>query len=799
MNETVLPEAPPEVDWHTILVVDDMPANLGLLVDQLEMLGHQVVVALDGEEALQRAQLVRPDLILLDVMMPKLDGFETCRRLKADESTRGIPVIFMTALDDALNRLQGFAAGGVDYVTKPLQLPEVLARVTTHLELRVAQQRLAVRNQTLQAEIAVRQQIEDELHRTQDGLERRVAERTAELAHANASLEAEIAERKRAAALRAGENRILEMVATNSSLEDMLGCLARLIEEQQPETVCSILLLAADGLHIRRGVAPNLPADFIDALDGMAIGPNAGACGASMYRRELVVVSDVREDPLCADFRELAAKHGLRACWSAPIMSHDDNVLGSFAMYYHEVHYPDSTETQLIDFATRIARIAIEHRRAQERIRYMADHDALTGLANRTVLRDRVQQAVVQAHRNRCMVALLFIDLDNFKHINDSLGHRVGDRLLQEAADRLINCLREGDSVARIGGDEFVIVLPAITDGADAARAGAKVEEALAQSFLVDDHELHISGSIGISLYPADGTDVETLMRAADTAMYHAKDKGRSNYQFFTPLLNQAVQRRMAIANRLRQALATCDFLLHYQPQMDLESGRIFSAEALLRWRHPGREPIGSSEFIPIAEETGLIVPIGAWALREACEQLKRWRMTGHPNLRIAVNLSAQQFHHAGFQELAARILAESGLPAGALDLEITESLLLPKDPENLAIMKGLSGMGVELSVDDFGTGYSSLAYLQRFPINALKIDQSFISGIGHDHNDMAIVTAILAMAQSLHIKVVAEGVENIIQENFLKAHGCNAAQGYYYSAPVSAEDFTAMLEREPV
>ncbi len=787
----------PDEKTQTIMVVDDLPANLGLLVDQLEELGHRVVVAQDGEEALQRAHLVRPDLIMLDVMMPGIDGFETCLRLKASDCTKTIPVIFMTVLDDAQSMLKSFAVGGVDFVTKPLQLPEVLARVKTHLALRGMQQHLTDQNWALVREIVIRRQTEIELQQMQEDLEIRVEERTAELASLNKNLKAEIAEREKAAALRIGESRILEMVATNSSLEDMLAELVRLIEAQIGGTVGSILLLAADGVHLRRGIGPSLPIDFLDAIDGIAIGPHAGVCGTAMFRRAAVVVSDVFEDPLCADYRDLAATHGIRACWSTPIMTGEGQVLGSFALYYREVHTPTSAEGQLIDFATRIARIAIEHKRNEERIRYMADHDALTGLANRTVLRDRVQQAISQAHRNRSMVALLFIDLDNFKHINDSLGHRVGDHLLQEVARRLVRSLREGDSVARIGGDEFVIVLPALTDGADASRAGAKVLEALAMTFDIDEHELHISGSVGISLYPADGTDVESLMRNADSAMYHAKDKGRSNYQFFTPLLNEAVQRRLVIANRLRQALAHCEFLLYYQPQVDLETGRIFSAEALLRWRYPGAEPIGSSEFIPVAEETGLILAMGEWALREACEQLKRWRATGHPDLRIAVNLSVRQFHQAGFQDLAAHILDDSGLPAAALDLEITESLLMLKTPENLNIMKGLSGMGVELSVDDFGTGYSSLSYLQRFPISTLKIDQSFVSGIGRDENDTAIVTAILAMAQSLHLKVIAEGVENIRQEAFLKSHGCQAAQGFYYSAPVSADDFTAMLERQ--
>jgi diguanylate cyclase (GGDEF)-like protein len=782
---------------HTILVVDDMPANLGLLVAELESMGHHVLVALDGKEAVQRAQHARPDLILLDVMMPGIDGFETCRRLKAVDNTRNIPVIFMTALDDPHNKLQGFAAGGVDYVTKPLQLPEVLARVKTHLALRSMQQHSQALNKVLQREIAVREQVEADLRQIQEELERRVEERTAELALANGNLQSEIAEREKAVALRIGENRILEMVATNSSLEDLLAELLRLVEAQQAGAIGSILLLAPDGLHIGRGVGPSLPRAFFDALDGLSIGPSAGSCGTAMYRRQTVVVKDVFTDPLWVDYRDLARTHGLRACWSSPIIAHHGQVLGSFALYYREVHNPNAAEAALFEFSTRIARIAIEHKHAYERIRYMADHDALTGLANRTVLRDRVQQAIVQAHRNGSMVALLFIDLDKFKTINDSLGHRIGDHLLKEASKRLSRCLREGDSVARIGGDEFVIVLPTLADGADAAHAGAKVLEALETPFVIDDRELNISGSVGISLYPADGTDVETLMRNADSAMYHAKDKGRGNYQFFTPMLNEAVQRRLAIANRLREALAQCEFQLYYQPQIDLGTGRILSAEALLRWPYPGKEAVGSSEFIPIAEETGLIVPMGEWALREACEQLKRWHIAGYPDLRIAVNLSVRQFHQAGFQDLTKQILNASDVPASALDLEITESLLMLRTSENLEIMEGLSGMGVKLSVDDFGTGYSSLAYLQRFPISTLKIDQTFVSGLNCDENNTAIVTAILAMAHSLQLKVIAEGVENAAQEAFLKNHGCQVAQGYYYSAAVSAEDFGVMLAHQ--
>ena len=437
-----------------------------------------------------------------------------------------------------------------------------------------------------------------------------------------------------------------------------------------------------------------------------------------------------------------------------------------------------------------------DRKEAEERIRYMAQHDALTGLPNRLLFEDRISQAIAQAHRNNKRVGVLFIDLDHFKHINDSLGHHIGDRLLQAAAERLQRCLREGDSVCRLGGDEFVISLPSLADSQDATVVANKVLEAFSRPFEVDGRELHVGGSIGISVSPEDGEDATVLMRAADTAMYHAKEKGRGNYRFFTAALNEAAQQRLAMANQLRQALAQGEFALHYQPQVDLESGRIFSVEALLRWQRPGREPISCGDFISVAEETGLILPLGEWALREACEQLRRWRAAGHPEMQVAVNLSARQFHQSSFDGVVAQVLASSGLPGAALELEITESLLMLPSPENLVALERLASMGVRLSVDDFGMGYSSLAYLRRFPLHALKIDRSFVSGIGNDPSHTAIVTAIIAMAQSLRLKVVAEGVENAEQVTFLKARGCLAAQGYHYGRPMPAEEFEELLRQ---
>jgi diguanylate cyclase (GGDEF)-like protein len=391
----------------------------------------------------------------------------------------------------------------------------------------------------------------------------------------------------------------------------------------------------------------------------------------------------------------------------------------------------------------------------------------------------------------------MFIDLDYFKHINDSLGHQVGDSLLRDVARRLLRCVREGDSVARLGGDEFVLALPLVGGGRDVAIVAQKVLDALDSPFHCGDHELHVSGSIGISMYPDDGKDVATLMRTADTAMYYAKEKGRGNFQFFTQSLNRAAQRRHQLTIALRHALNRNEFVLYYQPQVDLESGAIFAAEALLRWKRDGEAPVGCNEFIAIAEETGLILPIGEWVLREACQQLRQWHECGFDGLTMAVNLSPRQFFQPNFEQMVRDALDDAGVPPNRLDLEITEGILMQRTEDNVAILKILSDMGIKLSIDDFGTGYSSLAYLQRFPVDALKIDRSFVSGIGQDSNDTALVAAIISMANSLRLKVLAEGVETNEQRCFLQSHGCPSGQGFYYSAPVSAEEFTEMLMRQ--
>ena len=355
--------------------------------------------------------------------------------------------------------------------------------------------------------------------------------------------------------------------------------------------------------------------------------------------------------------------------------------------------------------------------------------------------------------------------------------------------------MRKGDSIARLGGDEFVITVAPLVDANDAALVAAKTLDVLKQPFIVGGHEFHVSASIGISLYPADGNDMDALMRSADTAMYHAKESGRSNFEFFTPELNKALHQRLIMENRLRQALAENQFTLHYQPQVDMASGVIYSSEALLRWRSAEEKVASCGDCIATAEKTGLIVPIGEWTLRQACTQLKRWHDLGHMQLRVAVNLSPRQFYQPNLPGIVAGILEETGIAPTFLDLEITEGILLQRNSENIAALKGLSAMGIQLSVDDFGTGYSSLAYLQRYPINSLKIDQSFVGAIAQDASARALVDAIIAMARSLGLSILAEGVETKQQAAFLMEHGCTHAQGYYYSAAVAPDTFTTLLD----
>ncbi len=435
-----------------------------------------------------------------------------------------------------------------------------------------------------------------------------------------------------------------------------------------------------------------------------------------------------------------------------------------------------------------------EMRQAQERLSYLAHFDILTGLPNRALLDDRLQQAMHEADRRERLVGVLFLDLDRFKNINDSLGHAAGDELLKGVAGRLAEAVRKGDTVARLSGDEFTIVLADMAHVDDAARVARKVLEVFASPFRVVGRELYITASVGITLYPLDDKEPQALLRDADVAMYRAKETGRNNYQFYSADMTAKAAERLALESALRRAIELDELFLEYQPIVNCDSGAIVGAEALLRWRHRRRGLILPGEFIPIAEETGIIVPLGEWVLRHACAQARTWHNAGFTTLRVAVNLSPRQFQQPDFASTVFRILEETGADPKCLDLEITEGAIMQQPELSVETLRRLSERGIALSVDDFGTGYSSLSYLKRFPINHLKIDQSFVRDITTDPDDAALVNAIITMAKSLDIGVIAEGVETRAQLDYLHAHGCQVAQGYLFSRPVSADDFARLL-----
>lgn len=481
---------------------------------------------------------------------------------------------------------------------------------------------------------------------------------------------------------------------------------------------------------------------------------------------------------------------------NAKIMSNGE-VCGLLKVsYLQDLAFTFPYEQNLIDTIAHDLGRWYERKEAEQRIIQMATHDALTGLPNRHLLQDRIEQALVHDTRHQRQMAVLFIDLDHFKTINDSLGHDIGDLLLKAVAKRLSACVRNEDTVARQGGDEFIVVLNSIAESLDAAKVAQKILDSMIQPYHIHENELHIGGSIGIAVFPDDGTSAEALLKNSDVAMYYAKENGRNNYQFFTDELNKSAHERHTLGLDLRHALERDELVLYYQPVMDMPDHQLYSVEALLRWRHPEHKLISPDKFISLAEETGLIIPIGEWVLKTVCVQIKAWQNQGYTVPRVAINLSGRQFRDKDLTKNISRILSETGVEAKYITLEITESMLIDNIEKVVETLKCLSDMGIHISIDDFGTGYSSLSYLKRFPIHTLKIDRTFVRDIVTDKNDHTIVAAIIAMAHSLEMDVIAEGIETEEQLNLLIAQKCNHYQGYYFSRPVPVSEIENILKK---
>ena len=604
-----------------------------------------------------------------------------------------------------------------------------------------------------------------------------------------------ITDRKREDELRIGRVRVLELIASGAPLKEVLDHLIRVTDDSVTGLFSSILLMDAQGVHLQHMSAPGLPDSYRKAVDKIRIGPATGSCGAAAFLAEQVIVADIRTDPLWDDYRHLAAPYGYRSCWSTPILSERGTVLGVYAMYSTKVRHPSAAELSLIEISVHLARIAIQRKLNEDRLEFMANYDSLTGLPNRTLMNDRLAQAISYANRYDRGVSVAFIDIDNFKTINDSLGHHTGDILLKTLSARMAASLKTTDTLVRLGGDEFVVILFDQAKAGDAVMSALqKIRAAISEPLQIGAHNLHVTASIGLASYPADGANADALLANADAAMYRAKNVGRDNFQFYTPELNQSVHEKFLLQEELRGALARSEFILHYQPQVDLATGKMFGVEALIRWIHPKLGFISPAKFIPIAEETGLIVQIGEWVLRTACLQNKAWQEAGHPGIQMCVNVSARQFKEANLVARTMAILEETGLSPDFLELELTESLIMQDVGQAVATMKALKNIGITLAIDDFGTGYSSLSVLKNFPVDRLKIDKTFVDEILSNESDKAVVGAVISLAHNLKMRVIAEGVETAEQMDYLAAHGCDEMQGYYFSKPVLPEGIGKLL-----
>jgi diguanylate cyclase (GGDEF)-like protein/PAS domain S-box-containing protein len=712
-----------------ILIVDDVLDNLRMLSHTLAKESYEIRCAKNGALALRGVQSFTPNLILLDVNMPDMDGYEVCQRLKADKQTCNIPVIFLSAYDDALDKVKAFSVGAADYITKPFHVDEALARIKHQLALQEARQEIIQLNASL---------------------EKRVQQRTAELEAANRTLHREIAERHQAESrLQSSEERLSSIL---NSLDDIVWSASirpfRMLY-MNPATEKVYGYPATDFLS-----DSTLWLDVIHPEDRLRV--------------EQELHNLVKAGGLEVEYRIIRPDGEIR--W----LSNRSRVI------YNATGIPVRIDGIIHDFTDR--------KRIEFQLMHDALHDTLTQLPNRSLFAERIQLALDRTkRRSDYLFAVLFIDLDRFKVVNDSLGHLVGDQLLMAIATLLKGCLRTEDVVARFGGDEFTILLEDIKAPADAIQVAERIQLALSSPFQLGDHTVFTSASIGIVLGSTGYQNASDLLRDADIAMYRAKSDGKACYAVFDQDMYEATLELLRLESSLRQAVEQQELFIHYQPIASLSTGELIGFEALLRWHHPTLGYISPGKFIPLAEETGLIVSIGTYVLRQACQQLSAWqaKLPQAKKLKLHVNVASQQLKNSSFLQQINAILEETGIDGNCLRLEITEGTLMDHSQATLKLLHQLRERGIQLSIDDFGKGYSSLSYLRRFPIDTLKIDQSFVNSMNTDPDNFEIVRTIITLAHTLGLDVVAEGVETAAQLAQLQYLGCEAAQGYLFSKPI--------------
>ncbi len=600
----------------------------------------------------------------------------------------------------------------------------------------------------------------------------------------------DMTERKTAEVFDRKNAEILEMIAIGRPASDIYDAIALMYEARHPGMRCSMLELADNKLL--HGGAPSLPKEYCDAVHGLEYGLSVGSCGTSTYTGQRVLVENIETDPKWAKIKHYALPHGMRCCWSEPIKNSSGKVLGAFGMYYDQPALPNAVELHDLVSAARLAGIVMERDQAQKRIRILAYTDELTGLASRAAFSQHLAEITKISARHNRRFGLLYIDLDDFKAVNDSLGHDAGDLLLKTIAKRLVNTCREIDFIARLGGDEFCILIEEV-DEDYAANVAKRCLDAIAQPIEIYSRKLTPACSIGIAYYPDDGKDLSALLKAGDTSLYTAKGNGKNQYAFYKAELTHKAEYRFHVEQNLREAIEKQQLSLVYQPQIEVNTGEIFGFEVLSRWHHPELGQIPPIDFIATAEKIGMIKPLTEWVIRTACSQLVAWKKDGFHTLRMAVNISPSLFLDKEFASLIKRILEEVGIVPAELELEVTESVV-QTDPRNLSIFKNLKDLGVLLAIDDFGTGYSSFASLKHLKVDYLKIDKYFVDGMLVDKQALTLISSMIEMGHKLGYGIIAEGVEKSEQLNILRDLGCEKVQGYLFSKPVDADTISQLL-----
>jgi diguanylate cyclase (GGDEF)-like protein/PAS domain S-box-containing protein len=800
-----------------ILIADDDLFIRTTFQDVLNADGFETATAPDGASAISSFNTMQPDLVLLDMIMPGKDGLTACQEIRSFPDGKYTPILMVTGLDDTTSIHRAFEAGATDFIAKPIK-PELLVyRVRYMLRASQSIKKLAESEERLAAAQRIAHLGNWELNpltgtfwgskemfrimgMVQDShylsfesflfavypLDRHlVASGLANAYKHRSTCSFEFRIRQSDATLRMVHLQGHTDAAAPGKIPRMLGTLLDVTEMRRVEDNIRMLKEAIDCLPI--GIT-------LSDLTGKIIYSNPAEAEIHGYTSEELIGKEVGEFTPLEQRKPFPVEQlnqlGMLKRESVNVKKNGQEFpvqLTSIAVR--------NTDGRCLGIVTTCEDIS-NQKEAEKKIHRLAYFDPLTGLPNRGMFQDRLRQALALAHRENHIVCLVFLDLDNFKDVNDTYGHDFGDKLLREVSERLAGSMRESDTLARLGGDEFVVILTSVTSMESTATAVQRLLAIFSHPFVIETRKVYSSASIGIALYPDDGQDAEGLLKCADTAMYHAKNEGKSQYRFFSSEMNHKIMRRVSLENCLHQGLEKEEFFLNYQPQWDVKTSKMVGVEVLLRWQSAEFGLMPPSEFIALTENSGLIFDLGKWVLRTACVQARNWSLAGHHGFKVAVNISGKQLKQPDFLEMIDRVLKDSEIEPASLELEFTESVIMEQADKTIEILQSLKKMGIQLSIDNFGTGYSSLNYLKHFPIDRIKIDRSFVADLDHSNDDATLVETIISMGHSLSRKVLAEGVENGKQLNLLAAFGCDEAQGFYLAMPMAAEDIDKRIRR---